>query len=155
MRMFYDVNCRAVVHLAHYFGSLMKKRKTWWNYVYESLLTAFQGSPVVAHYGATKSFNLTLQKRLWDELKPYNVDVKACVAGATETPAFMDRTPSSDDIKGLKPKIMSPDAVARECLRKLHRNKPFMIPGTYQQSNQLVFTSNQHPENLLLRQSDQ
>ena len=54
-----DLNCRAAVHLTRHFGNLMKQRKKG-GIIFMSSLTAFQGSPVVAHYGATKSFNLSL-----------------------------------------------------------------------------------------------
>ena len=51
-----------------------------------SSLTAFQGSPFVSVYGATKAFNLALAEGLWAELQPHGVDVLACCAGATRTP---------------------------------------------------------------------
>jgi short-subunit dehydrogenase len=124
-----NLNCRAPVHLAYHFGNLMKKRKRGGILLMGSL-AGFQGSPIVAHYSATKAYNLTLAEAIWEELKSYGVDVKCCVAGATSTPAFIERTPL-DDVKGIKPKIMTPEAVAKECLRKMHRNKPFIVAGTF------------------------
>ena len=125
-----NVNCRGPVILSYHYGNLMKARGCG-GIILMSSLTAFQGSPVVAHYGATKAFNLNLAEALWDELKPYNVDVKAITASATATPGYLDQTPPYEKIKGLKPKIMSPEAVAQEALKKLHRNKPFIIPGNF------------------------
>jgi short-subunit dehydrogenase len=125
-----NVNCRGPVILSYHFGNLMKKRGHG-GVILMSSLTAFQGSPVVAHYGATKAFNLNLAEALWDELKPYNVDVKAIAASATATPGYLNQTPPNEEIKGLKPKVMTPEAVAEEALRKLHRNRPFIIPGAF------------------------
>ncbi|MBN2156468.1 MAG: SDR family NAD(P)-dependent oxidoreductase [Candidatus Lokiarchaeota archaeon] len=121
-----DLNCRAVVKLTHYLGNIMRERNHG-GIILMSSLTAFQGSPVVAHYGATKAYILNLAEALWNELKPFHIDVKACIAGATATPNFIESNPS--EINGLKPKIMSPEEVVKETLQKLHRNKPFIVPG--------------------------
>ena len=53
-----------------------------------SSLAGSQGSPNIAAYAATKSFNAILAEGLWKELKPHGVDVLACVAGAILTPGY-------------------------------------------------------------------
>ena len=53
-----------------------------------SSLAGGQGSPKLATYAATKSFNVIVAEGLWKELKPHGVDVLACVAGAILTPGF-------------------------------------------------------------------
>ncbi|WP_371804854.1 SDR family NAD(P)-dependent oxidoreductase [Candidatus Lokiarchaeum ossiferum] len=92
-----------------------------------SSLTAFQGSPFVAHYGATKAYNLSLAEALWDECRAFNVHVMAVTAGATSTPNFIASKPRINNI--IKPPIQSPQEVAEQSLNALHRNIPFFIPG--------------------------
>jgi short-subunit dehydrogenase len=88
-----------------------------------SSLAGSQGTAYVATYAATKAFNLVLGEGLWDELREHGVDVLACRAGATRTPAF----------EGSKPKpgpapIMDARPVAIEALDALGK-RPSMVPG--------------------------
>ena len=82
-----DVNVRGPLGMAHRFGQRMAARGSG-GIVLLSSLTAFQGSPYVATYGATKSFLLTLAEGIWFELAPRGVDVLAVCAGATRTAAL-------------------------------------------------------------------
>ncbi len=121
------LNCRGPALLTHYFGKQMKERKKG-GIILMTSLTAFQGSPVVAHYGATKAYNLNLAEALWNELNPHGVDVMACVAGATSTPNYIESKP--EKTKGISPPVMEPVEVAKEALEKLPENKPFVVVGT-------------------------
>ena len=80
------------------------------------------GSPFVATYAATKSFMRVLAEGLWAELRPKNIDVLACIAGATDTPAY----------RGTKPRggvpLQSPDEVVRTALKALGTG-PVVISG--------------------------
>src|SRR5262249_55197963 len=51
------------------------------------------GSPYVAHYGATKAYNLILGESLWYELRERGVDVLAFVPGPTNTPGLRRSQP--------------------------------------------------------------
>jgi short-subunit dehydrogenase len=118
-----DVNVRTPTAIAHHFaGRLVKRGKG--GLVLLSSLTAFQGSPFVTTYGATKSYNLALAEGLWFELKPKGVDVMAVCAGATKTPNLMKAAP-----KGA-PGMLEPEAVAAEALDTLGSG-PLMIPGAF------------------------
>ena len=77
-----DVNVRTPTALAHHFVPRLIKRGRG-GLVLLSSLTAFQGSPFVATYGATKSYNLALAEGLWAELRGTGVDVLSVCAGAT------------------------------------------------------------------------
>jgi short-subunit dehydrogenase len=116
-----DVNVRGPLALAHRFGRRMAERGAG-GIVLMSSLTAFQGSPFVATYGATKSFLLTLAEGLWLELAPRGVDVLAVCAGATRTPRYLERA------RGRAPGELEPDPVAREALAALGGG-PLVIPG--------------------------
>lgn len=118
-----DVNVRGPITMAHLFGRQFAARGKG-AIVLLSSLTAFQGSPFLATYGATKSFNLSLAEGLWYELKRKGVDVLAVCAGATRTPGYMKRTPNG------APGELEPAEVARETLENLHKG-PFLIPGRF------------------------
>lgn len=116
-----DVNCRGPMIAAHVFGERLARRGRG-GVLLMSSLTAFWGSPLVAAYGATKSFNLSLGEALWYELGPQGVDVLVCCAGATRTPGFE----ASSGPGG--PRSMSPDDVVAEALDALG-GPPSMVPG--------------------------
>jgi short-subunit dehydrogenase len=121
-----EVNARGPVLLAHAFGGAMAGRGRG-GIVLMSSLTAFQGTPLVASYGATKAFNLVLAEGLWGELRERGVDVLACCAGATLTPGYERATPP-DSASGFAPKPQRPADVAREALDALGR-RPLVITG--------------------------
>lgn len=118
-----DVNCRAPVALAHLLGQSMVKRGRG-GIVLMSSLTAFQGTPFISTYGATKAFNLNLGEGLWFELKGRGVDVLACCAGATKTPNLLKSSPNGE------PGMLEPEQVVDEALAQLGRSG-FMVPGVF------------------------
>jgi short-subunit dehydrogenase len=118
-----DVNVRGPLATAHRFGRRLAARGRG-AIVLLSSLTAFQGSPFVATYGATKSFLLTLAEGLWFELAPHGVDVLAVCAGATRTPNYLRHA------KGKAPGELEADQVADEALARLGRG-PLVIPGHF------------------------
>jgi short-subunit dehydrogenase len=130
------VNCRAPLLLSHHFGQRLAQRAPVngkrGGMVLLSSLTAFQGTPLVASYGATKAYNLVLAEGLWDELQPQGIDVIASCAGATLTPGYINTKPEQP--AGFGPPEMEPRAVAEETLAALGRT-PYVIPGT---ANKLV-----------------
>ena len=118
-----DVNVRGPLEMAHHFGQRMASRGSG-GIVLMSSLTAFQGSPFVATYGASKSFLLSLAEGLWFELAPRGVDVLAVCAGATRTPNYLRRA------RGRAPGELPPEQVASEALARLAQG-PSMIPGRF------------------------
>jgi len=119
-----DVNVRGPLAMAHRFGERLAARGSG-GIVLLSSLTAFQGSPFVTTYGATKSFLLSLSEGLWYELAPRGVDVLCVLAGATRTPNYLRQR-----AEGGAPGELEPEQVAREALAKLGR-APSMIPGRF------------------------
>jgi len=113
------VNVHGPVLLAHAFAGPMATRGRG-GIVLMSSLTAFQGTPLVATYGATKAFNLILAEGLWSELAERGVDVLACCAGATLTPGYERVTPK-DRGGRFAPRPQDPRDVAREALGALGR----------------------------------
>lgn len=120
-----EVNCRRPLELGFRFGRRMVDRKRG-GILLMSSLAGSQGSPGIAHYGATKAWNTVFAEGLWWELRQHGVDVLACRAGATRTPGYLaDR---SDDAESKFVPEMEPHAVVAEALAALGR-RPSMIPG--------------------------
>lgn len=118
-----DVNVRGPIAFSHHFGAKMAARGRG-GLVLLSSLTAFQGSPFVTTYGATKAFNLAFAEGLWFELKASGVDVLSVCAGATKTPNLLKAAPDG------APGMLEPSQVVTEALDKLGGG-PTMIPGVF------------------------
>lgn len=118
-----EVNCRGPLTMAHVLGKRMAARGRG-GLVLMSSLTAFQGSPFIATYGATKAFNLVLGEGLWFELRDRGVDVLACAAGATRTPGFLRASPQGE------PGMIEPAQVVEEAISRLGRTG-VMVPGRF------------------------
>jgi short-subunit dehydrogenase len=87
-----------------------------------SSLAGSQGSPRLATYAATKSFNAILAEGLWAELKPAGIDVLACMAGAVLTPGY-GRTQEA-----AAPGTLPPEKVVEAAFKALGK-KPVVVPG--------------------------
>jgi short-subunit dehydrogenase len=121
-----EVNARGPILLTHAFAGPMARRGRG-GVILVSSLTAFQGTPLVASYGATKAFNLVLAEGLWAELADRGVDVLACCAGATLTAGYERVTPGGSASR-LAPRAQTPAEVAREALGALGK-RPVVITG--------------------------
>jgi hypothetical protein len=126
-----DVNCRGPVSLALALGKPMAARKQG-GILLMSSLAGGQGTPLVATYGASKAFSLVLAESLWHELREHGVDVLACRAGATRTPAFEASQPQG------KTPMMDPEPVVRQALDALGGG-PSMVPGALNRFVAFVF----------------
>ena len=118
-----DVNVKTPTALAHHFAPRLVKRGRG-GLMLLSSLTAFQGSPFVSTYGATKSFNLSLAEGLWAELRSQGVDVLSVCAGATATPNLLKA------VRKAPPGMQQPEEVVREALAALGSG-PVLIPGRF------------------------
>ncbi len=120
-----EVNCRRPLELVHLLGAPMRERGRGGILLMASLAGS-QGSPRIAHYGATKAWNRVFAEGLWGELREHGIDAMACCAGATRTPRYEAERPV-DAASSAVPE-MEPEDVVREALAELGR-APSMIPG--------------------------
>lgn len=118
------VNCVGPVGVAHAFARRFTGRERS-GLILMSSLAGFQGSPLVANYAATKAYNRILAEGLWEELRRRNIDVLACNAGATLTPAYINSRPNK---QRFAPPELDAHAVAVAALRALGSG-PAVIPG--------------------------
>jgi short-subunit dehydrogenase len=116
------VNVRTPLLLARYLcESMIKNRRG--GIVLMSSIAGLQGSPKLAAYAATKSFNAILAEGLWKELKGHGIDVTACVAGAIFTPGYQQAEKTKP-----APGAMAANDVAEQTLNALGKG-PVFIPG--------------------------
>lgn len=90
-----------------------------------SSLSGIQGSPKIATYAASKSFNTVLAEGLWHELKDLNIEILACVAGAVRTPGYMTSANEKD-----APGTLDPHEVVEQTLGALG-SSPTVTPGSF------------------------
>jgi short-subunit dehydrogenase len=117
------VNMLTEMALLHHFGGLMVARKRG-GVVLMSSIAGFQGAGFLATYAATKAFSRVLAEGLWYEWKNKGVDVIACCAGATATPNYINTNPGK--ASPLEPKPQTPEAVVKECLRRIGKTPSFI-----------------------------
>ena len=116
------VNVKAPMLLTKHLSASMIQQKRG-GVVLMSSLAGAQGSPNIAAYAATKSFNAILAEGLWKELKPHGIDVLACCAGAILTPGYQKAEKSKP-----APGTLQASEVAEKTLNALGRG-PITIPG--------------------------
>jgi short-subunit dehydrogenase len=87
-------------------------------------MAGLQGSGFLSVYAATKAFNRILAESLWYEWKNLGVDVISCCAGATATPGYKSTMPEKTGF--LTPRVLEPEEVAGECLKKLGKQPSFI-----------------------------
>jgi short-subunit dehydrogenase len=115
------LNCTAPVILTHHFLKGMAERKKG-GIVFLGSMVAFQSTPMMATYAATKAFNLLLGEALWYELKKYGIDVLALNPGGTNTEFQRIAT------VGTGPAPRTPQQVVETAFKALGR-KPSVVDG--------------------------
>jgi len=133
---FIEINTKTQLKLVHQFSKLLIDKKQSGGILLMSSLAGLIGMQLVSSYAATKAFAWNLAEALHYELKPQNIDVMACIAGATATPAYLKTKPTYGMIK---PLVMEPSAVAESALNKLGKRALF-IPGFSNRLNYLILT---------------
>lgn len=127
------VNVKAPLLLSKLLSEAMIQQKKG-GIILMSSLAGAQGSPNLATYAATKSFNAILAEGLWKELKPRGVDVLACCAGAILTPGYQQAEKTKP-----APGTLSANKVAEKTLKALGK-KPIIIPGAINKVGRFVLT---------------
>ncbi len=119
------VNCQTPLVLAYHFGQLMRTRRRG-GLIFISSASAYQGTALVAHYAATKAYNLILAEGIWDELRACGVDVLGFSPGATNTPGFHSANPQYKAVSNMP--YMEPEPTVAEALAALGKY-PSKIAG--------------------------
>ena len=119
------VNCQAAALLVHHYGRAMAGRRRG-GIILMSSMSGLQGTAMVAHYAASKSYLRVLAEGLGNELRPLGVDVLAPLAGPIRTPGYLTSAPAPSL---LTPTPCEPAAVVAESLAALGRGAT-CVPGS-------------------------
>lgn len=136
LNSYVDLNVRTQLRLVHAFSGYLAAGRKGGGIILMSSLAGLLGMRMVAPYAATKAFAWNLAEALHHELRPCNIDVMACIAGATSTPAYLGTNPRYGRIR---PTVMKPEDVAEAALKKLGR-KTLFIPGFMNRFNYFILT---------------
>jgi len=146
-RQMIDLNCGALVELAHAVLPGMIERKSG-AILNVASTAAFQPGPGMAVYFATKAFVLSFSEALHDEVQRHGVKVSCLCPGPTQTEF---RQVSGFDPKGPIGKISADSAsVVRAGLIGLERNKAVVVPGL---SNKIIAQVNRILPRALVRRA--
>ena len=127
------VNVKAPLLITKLLSESMIKQKRG-GIVLMSSIAGAQGSPNLAAYAATKSFNAILAEGLWKELKPHGIDVLACCAGAILTPGYQQAEKTKP-----APGTLEASVVAEQTLNALGKG-PIIIPGVINKIGRFILT---------------
>ena len=121
-----DLNCRALMELAHAFlpGMIAARAGAILNV---ASTAAFQPGPWMAVYYATKAFVLSFSEALHEEVKDKGVRVTALCPGPTRT-EFAEIA-SMTDSELFKHFASAPEAVVADGLKALDANQAVTVPG--------------------------
>ncbi len=133
---FIEINSRTQIRLVHAFSKKLIAGKRPGGILLMSSLAGLIGMQLVTPYSASKAFTWNLAEALHHELKPHSIDVMACIAGATATPAYLKTNPKYGK---LKPLVMKSAEVADAALNKLGKRTLF-IPGFSNRLNYFILT---------------
>jgi hypothetical protein len=140
-----DLNVRSLVELTYLFLQPMRERQRG-AIINVASTAGFQPVPFMATYAATKAFVLSFSQALWEENRPYGIEVLALCPGVTETGFF-----AAARMQQRPPARVSqtPEEVVDTALRALKRRKSHVISGW---TNLLTTESERFmPRSLVLR----
>ena len=121
-----QVNVVALTELTRLFvPSLLMRRGAILNV---ASTVAFQPSPYMSAYGATKAFVLSFTEALWAEYRGSGLHIAAVCPGPVETP-FIDAMGSGVRSTTVFKMALSVDKVVRACLRAIDGKSPTRIVG--------------------------
>lgn len=140
-----QLNMTTLVNLTYSFLPLLKKQKR--GYILNIASTAaYQATPGLSVYAATKSFVLSFSRGLNFELKDSSVSVTCISPGPTNT-AFFERAEISKKGLEMVSKVhMNTKTVAKIAVDALLNRKPEVIPGL--QNKSAAFLSWLFPKNI-------
>lgn len=123
-----DVNMYALVSLCHVFIPLLKMHKESFILNIASV-AAYQATPGLSVYGATKAFVLSFSRALNTELLNTGISVSCVCPGGTDTDFALTAQVGEKGLKLAEKVNMTPQAVAIIAVNKMFHKQPEIIPG--------------------------
>lgn len=121
-----EVNCTALLRLAHHALRSMRERGAPGGVVNVSSLAAFQPVPRMATYAATKAFVLSFSEALAEECRGTQIRVVALCPG--RTPTEFQEIAGTGDARGAFGE-RSPEQIVRAGLEALDAGRTYVVPG--------------------------
>ena len=119
-----DLNVKSLVDLTNRFLLPMRQRRQ--GVIINVASTAgFQAVPFMATYAATKAFVLSFSEALWEENRPYGIQVLALCPGVTDTNFFEAAKIGRPPMRT----VQTAEEVVDAALRGLKRRKSTVISG--------------------------
>ena len=119
-----DLNVRSLVDLTYHFLGPMRERRRG-AIINVASTAGFQAVPFMTTYAATKAFVLSFSIGLWEENRPFNVQVMALCPGVTDTNFFVAGHIDKPPMRGSQ----TPEQVVETAMRGLRRGKSHIISG--------------------------
>jgi hypothetical protein len=116
-----DLNCKAVLIMAHHFANKMKAQPKKGAIVFMSSMVAFQGVPNAANYAATKAYVQSFSEALAVELKSEGIDVLSAAPGPVAS-GFAERADMKMDMS------LSPEQIGVPIIEAIGRRST-VLPG--------------------------
>jgi len=133
---FVNINVSTPIKLVHSFSKQLIESNQRGGILLMSSLAGLLGMQYIVPYAASKAFTWNLAESLYHELKPYHIEVMACIAGATATEAYLETNPQYGVIK---PQVQQPAEVAEQALKKLGK-RALHISGFSNRLNYFMLT---------------
>ncbi len=130
-----QLNCEAVVLLSHAFVPQLRESKQG-VLLNVASVAAFQPTPFMSVYGATKAFVLSFSEGLAEELRGSGVFVGAYCPGPVET-EFSDVAGGGERFAWI-PQVLSAEDAAREALGQIARREVVYVPRRFYQLTSLA-----------------
>ncbi|HVP09554.1 MAG TPA: SDR family oxidoreductase, partial [Phycisphaerae bacterium] len=124
-----QLNMNSLLRLTHLILPEMISRRSGWILNVAST-AAFQPTPHMAVYGATKSFVFSLSLALREELRNKGIVVTCLCPGSTRT-GFFDRGGYETRRREFTRLSADPEDVADKAYRALARGRAFCVPGVF------------------------
>ncbi len=136
LERYLQVNIASPLRLVHSFSNYLKAKNEGGGILLMSSLAGLLGLQYIAPYAASKAFTWNLAEALHHELKPYGIDVSACIAGATLSQTYINTKPKYGSIR---PQLQESSEVAKTALEKLGK-RAFFISGFSNRVNYFILT---------------
>jgi short-subunit dehydrogenase len=127
------MNVDGQMEFTHHYAGLMKARGRG-GVVLAGSLAGCVGSPMIAHYSASKAFSRIFSEAVWFELKPFGVDVLHLNINFTATPAMVRL---GYDVSSAE----DPEAVAQEGIEHIADGPVWVVGGKANQDEALRRTA--------------
>lgn len=123
-----QVNVTAPMALSHYYLAAMRERGRG-GIIHVASMAAFQPTPYMTVYGATKAFLRAFSEGLTGENRDSGIRIMTVCPGLTDTHFFIAAGGNLEETLHAAPGMLTPEAVVKETLEALQKGTMTVVPG--------------------------